>query len=338
MGLTFENNLAETIQDLTNLEATQINDETFYHESTEKGAITIKLMSDSMLEEDIQQLVEQDNILNQKEQEQLINQSFTNVLKAVGKYIPQQRLNEVFPNIQLDNLDQYDYHQSKLKVYILAAEAYNTLKETVRGDETGGFTTPAATLTQGNESTIYANVSEKRLILVSEVSTDVKEKFNLIDNTAVSAEEKEIIEKNVESIITHELLHQLDIGEKFVEPIMESIVEWYAASISDKTNEKYVTDDRITQGYPLEVQALSILIEGLFQEGITEETLNKAFLGGDTDALKELSTKLISRYGEENYTKIAKFRFRKLNDYLNFVKNLEKDKPSQLGAFLKEYS
>ena len=121
---------------------------------------------------------------------------------------------------------------------------------------------------------------------------------------------------------------------------MEGMTEWYAQQISNNEslseNESHINTKAVV-GYEREVGGVSIIMIGLIESGLNPETIDKAFLGNEEDAVAEIKRSLKVKYGEEEAEKILNWNFKSPRESLEYITELEAKQTTGIGGFLRTF-
>ncbi len=345
---TRTDDIEKEVLDKTGLESKPINDYLRHHESEERGTILINLDSDSMLEEDIAQVEKGNTILDASRHTEIVEASFSDTLKTLGGYIPQEKLQRLFPKLDMNNLDSYDFSLSKIKVFILSNDSYEFFNSNLYPDKdaksSGGFTKSTVRSNSGvsGRNEMRVDMSEKKIIVVKELPEPVKDRIERTNGKLpreLTDAEKDLVALNIKATVVHELLHDLDVSIYLPKPLNEGITEWYAQQVTyGEVKDEDIFEERgVWIGYKRETEAVSILINAMLENGINMDVIDKAFLSNNEEATKEVSDFLESRYGVEQVGKIINWEFESPRKSLQFIVDLEAKQDSNIGKFLRNY-
>jgi len=341
----------EEILSKTGLESKPVNDSLFYHESEESGGIIIKVGADSMLEEDIAQMEKGETILNESMHHQVIQESFRDTLKTIGSYIPQDKLERLFPDLNLANLESYDFLSSKIKVFVLSYNdydfLYNNLYPNSKKKYTGGLAlrTVATRPSSLSATEMRVDMSENKVVIVRELQKHTKdylEKTNVNLTRELAVEEKKLISIQLKNTICHELLHTLDVSNDLPRRLNEGITEWYSQQIvngnirGNDATERSIDKD-IVVGYQSVTEGVSIMMSSMLESGVATNTINKAFISSDMESRQKVLDFFIKRYGKENTENIMGWKFESDKEFLQYITDLESNQDSDIGRFLRNY-
>ncbi|MBN1462411.1 MAG: hypothetical protein JW922_01875 [Paludibacteraceae bacterium] len=340
--------VAKEILEKTGLESRPINDSLYFDESEERGGVIIKLDSDSMLEEDLSQMEKGETILEAGRHTQLVRESFRDTLKMLGGYIPQDKLQRLFPGLDLADLESYDFSLSKIRVFVLSNETYDFFNSNLYPDRdkkvSGGFTRPTVSTYSGSFVTteMQVDMSEKKVVVIRELHDATKERIEKEKGKLpreLTDTEKDLIALNIKATITHEFLHDLDVSMDLPKPLREGITEWYAQQVANgEVGVNDVIEDKgIWVGYKNETEGVSILMTAMLESGVDMDTIDKAFLTSDAESRKQVVNFLTNRYGTEQAERIMGWKFESPRKSLQFIVDLESKQNSEIGRFLKAY-
>lgn len=343
-----EGRIYNEVLDKTGLESKRINDYLRYHESEEQGGVIIKLESVDMFEEDLSKLEKGETLLNRDYHAQIIRKSFEDTLRMIGSYVPLEKLQRLFPGLDLASLDTYDFSLARIRVFVLSSEDYNFLRRTLYPNknekDSAGFTKPTLRSLPGMfvATEILVDLSEKKNVVVNELHEITKnyleEQYGKLPRELTEAE-MVLVALNIKALIIHELMHNLDLATDLPGPLMEGVTEWYAHRIAnDEVGENYTFEDRgMLVGYEDETEGVSILMMAMLENGISMDTIDKAFVSAEAQPQQQILDFLIKRYGTDQAKKIMEWDFKSPEESLQFIIDLESKQDSNLGEFLKTY-
>ncbi|OGC64493.1 hypothetical protein A2326_03790 [candidate division WWE3 bacterium RIFOXYB2_FULL_41_6] len=286
--------------------------------------------------------------LDKDKHAQLVLESFRDTLKMLGGFIPQDKLQRLFPGLELADLDSYDFSLAKIKVFVLSNEDYDFFRATqypgrdIEGE--GGFTRPTVSSYPGSfvKTEMQVDVSEKKVIVVRELWDTPRE---LIEKEggklprSLTSEEQALIARNIKATLIHEFLHDLDVSTDLPKPFKEGVTEWYAQQVANgiQGGDSLFENRGVVVGYKNETEGVSIIMNTLIEGGITQETIDRAFLSADSESRKSIADFLANRYGDEQADKIMNWRFESSRKSLRYIIELESKKDSDIGRFLRTY-
>jgi hypothetical protein len=258
--------------------------------SKSDGLSVREIWSTDNLEEDLSLLP------NKSEKYQdVINRSLKSILSHYGNYLNPDNLKKTFPNLEVNNIESYDFNNSNIKFFVLKQNDFMTFKEAFEGsgpkvDTTyvGGHKGPSDSidmplkLSNGNQLLHYEilNIGQKELIFTGE------------PNKGES--------RDMEETIRHELLHALGAGKLFfpTSKLNEGVISYYAQkSMSEDEGHSYVNEKLVE--YKEQYKVIDRVLGLTELMGITEETRNKALLGNDPASVEELKNALTAEMGHE---------------------------------------
>jgi hypothetical protein len=346
--MEFEPNpIAQKILESTGLETRQVGTDLYYHESAKLGAVLIHVFSDAQFEEDIAQMPKERTVLTPSEHIEILQHAFEDTLKMIGAALPQHRLERYFPNLSLDSIDEYNFKDSKIKVFVLSSNDYEKLfkeheqDENIRHSAVSVADVVPHTDTLGPRE-LEVNLSDIKVEVISEVDPHMKHLVpdaKDLDVSAISPETKKLIAENIKSRAIHELLHDLGVAIGLKDELREGITEWYAHQIADGelTDENFYEDKGSLMGYYLETGGVSVILNALMEAGVSIDVLDKAFVSNKTSARNTVFDALRDRYGIDNVKRLITWDFDNVQEAFDFICDLEEDKGSNIGNFVKEY-
>ena len=330
-----ENSAVSEIFEKTGLESEPINDYLYYHESEEMGGIVIKVVTDSHLEEDLAQMKKSETVLGVEAHTRIIHECFKDTLELLGRYIPSDKVERMFPGINLAAPDGYDFSTAKIKVFVLSNEDFEFFEENFyQNIETGnlaGLVTP--TVRHFNDPSLSkkmnVDLSEKKIITVKEIgryASHIAKKVSEGSSKDLTESDIEQIELNLKRVVIHEFIHSLDVSSDLPDQFNEAVTEWYTREVLNGESGDKVQLYMNNEGgmYEKLVDGMSILVNSMLEEGMHSITIDKAFLSGDPESRQELTNFLSKRYGSDEADRIMKWRFSSAAKFLDNMEWLER--------------
>lgn len=343
-----EGRISKEVLDKTGLDSKRINDYLRYHESEEQGGVIIRLESRNMLEEDLGQLGKGETLLDSNRHTKIIKDAFEDTLRILGNYVPKEKIQRLFPGLDLASLGTYDFSLSRIRVFILSSENYNFLNQALYPDKdkksSGGFTVPTAIPFPGSFVTteMQVDLSGKKIVVIKELHEITKnyleEQYGKLPRELTEAE-MVLVALNIKAVIIHEIVHNLDVAIDLPNPLNEGVTEWYAQQIANQniSENNGFEDNGVPAGYPKETKGVSILMMAMLENGVSMDTIDRAFISADAQSRQQILDFLIKRYGVDQVEKIMKWDFKSPRESLKFIIDLESNQDSNLGEFLKTY-
>lgn len=330
-----ENSAVSEIFEKTGLESKPISDYLYYHESEENGGVIIKAVSDSNLEEDLAQMEKGETVLGAEAHARIIREAYKDTLKLLGDYIPHDKVERLFPGIDLADLDAYDFTAAKIKALVLSNEDYEFFEsnffQNSENRNSGGITTPTVAKSLDSElsNRVQVNLSQKNLIVLKELGRYVSHLSKKIESGSakdLTEADRDQISLNLRRVVIHEFLHSLDVSMDLPYEFTEAITEWYTREVLNGVSEERVVLDKNSYGgmYENMVEGMSILVNAMLDSGMPSETVDKAFLASDAESRQKIVDFLNDRYGKEEADKIMKWRFSSSEKFLVTVAWLER--------------
>ncbi len=322
-------------------------DETIFMGDGEEGSVDVIITSFSNLEEDISMMDLEATILSKEEHKKILQDVSYEIVKKIGEYVPQDKIQRLFPGLDLSEIDSYDFSRSKIKLFILSPNDYRTVFSEMypseKTEKTGGRVFIPNIVRKG----IYVNkeigvdLSENKLIIINERVPKTKEnkqeyQIGISDDIK---DVKDILSDHIRRVTAHELIHLLNVADGFPNPLKEGITEWYAQQIVNHWYDKdgVVTNENFPVGYSDITPCISILFNAAMESGIDGSVIDKAFISNDKQSRKQFYDYLFIRYGEESADKIWNWSFERKENPLKYIVDLESKKDSNIGRFLKKY-
>ncbi len=334
----------ERVKSIADLDSRPLSDEARMEIDAlgnERGII--ETFSSDTLEEDLANMeLTGRYALPEKMRNETIKSAVTKVLQELGPYIPQEKLNLLFPGLDLASVEGYDLSNSRIRFHILPDDDYKVLHQTLNGGKgtsgSGGFTpvgiSPAV---YPLADTITAvNMGEKRPIIVAEGDPT----NSYIGPIPAKDEIVQQLKRDLEAKLIHELLHNFDVGEGLPKKMKEGVVEWYTQGIvaGDITDENYYEKPKVPLAYFRETEAVSLLLTALIDSKMVDiDTVDKALVSGDKTARIQLAGSITKRYSLEEAERILTWGYRSGRQALAHIVGLEARQDSQLGEFLRTF-
>lgn len=302
----------------------------------------VETYSTDTLEEDVANMeLSGKYVLSEELRRETIKTATVKVLQEIGPYIPKEKLQLLFPGINLDSLVDYDIENSRLRFYILPDEDYRIfhglLNASTKPSGSGGFTSVGVRPAQYPlvDTITTVNMGEKRIIVVAEGDPS----NSYIGPIPASEKITKQLQAELEAKLVHEIIHNFDVAEGLPKKMKEGIVEWYTQGIArgDITNENYYEKSDIPLAYYYDTEAVSYMLTAMLENGVELDTIYKAFISGDKSAGVELSAFLVKRYGIEEATKILEWQYKNGRQALSHIISLEAVQDSRLGKFLRDF-
>jgi hypothetical protein len=345
--------LAQKIKPLTGLEnpLTSTSDNSREYDSDKVGVIRVEVIANDQLEEDISQMEKTRTLLSEKEHQQIIHSAFIDTLQEIGQFVPQSKLERLFPGLDLNNsnwVSQYDFDSAKIRVFVLSSYSFEEFMDESRPENEednqglGGFTSAEVRSYLKEEGPVRMRVdlTKKKIIVLKEVQKDAQDELKIKKTQWLSRvfteKEKEVIKTSLKEVMVHELIHLLDVASEMPQPLMEGVTEWYAQRIINRDLPNYYERSKVEPSYKYETGAVSILMIAMLDNGFNLEDIDKAFVGKDEQEANKVGKFLKDRYGEENVRKIMNLNFKGSKAFNNFLIGLEIKQGSDFGELMKK--
>ncbi len=349
--------IASIISAKTGLEAKPVGDDLWYHDSDENGRILILVRSDEALEDDLSQFEHGETLLPRERQTQIIHEGYAATLNLIGKYVPQAKIQALFPKLDLEDLNSYDFTLSKIRLFIFSEADFDYLyrnmfplynKSPAEYKEyeddiksTGGIT--VLNVDEGPSSLVknemHVDISERKVIVLRETNIRLREYIEEQGKLPreLTQYEQEIVAKHVKGKVAHELIHNLDVARGLPMELMEGVTEWYAQQVlGENVLENAITNRKdVMTGYGKATATVAILIEALLESNVGMNTINSALISNDIQARENVAKALAKRYGAGQAEVIFEWRFIDAEMALRYVADLECRHDSKVGAFLR---
>lgn len=328
-------------------DARRVHDSLYYAEPEQDPTFVELLGSSSILEEDLSQIAGGETFFDEATHKRIIRDALRETVRFVGKYVPQDRLNEIFPGFKLEDIDIYDFLHTKISVFILSDKTFNEFWSTyipdVKWVPDGYTATPSSFSPKGQFElpSIFLDLSERKIIVAKEVYAATLEKVkkeHKVPGAVLSEKDRRIIELNLKLLIAHESLHILNVAWDLPRPFKEGVVEWYAQQIIESSSGDYFYKNKRTQiKNPHETEGISILMTAMLENGVSRDTVDRALIASDREARGEIRDFLSNRYGKEATDRILAWDFESTTKSLRFIMSLESRQDSDIGRFLRAY-
>jgi len=326
--------IAKKCGDIREEEITQISDQDYKGLDKLAGTIYYRLYN---LEVECDDLSYAENIgeriLSKEEQKMIIESAFTETLLFISKYIPKDRIIATFPNIDLERIEEYDFSNSLLSVFILSDEAFNLIRISEDAPHSDllnkngyhiGTHVPDPEPKDGPLGpTKYINTSGKNLIIIKAGGTPTNHLSTDVGKNQWPQEYKQQIAEEIRATLIHELLHDLQIGAQFNHELKEALVEYTSVLINLKNRPGQST----SLAYSTGVAFIGKLLK--MGESSSEELLQiYVSLNENSKPIgKRIANTLEEKYGQPATKRILNFEFRDMEDAFNFISNLELQEP-----------
>lgn len=174
-----------------------------------------KLITYDHLEADIALNFDQEKILPKAEREAVYENAAKDILLHYGKFIDSEIRDTIFPGIDMDRINEYDFKNSTLSIFFVDTE---TMQEIALATERKH--TPWAINIRGKE---YGHPIQ---YAGNEMASSNKSNLIIIDKDIVEQKGGIEVHKGLESVLRHELLHALRIGSNLSPELEEGLVTY----------------------------------------------------------------------------------------------------------------
>lgn len=324
--------------------------ETIFLGDNEEGSVDVIITSFSQLEEDLSMMDLEETILDKEEYKEILAGVCYELVKKIGEYVPEDKIHRLFPGLDLSAIDSYDFSRSKIKLFVLSPDDYQTVFSEMFPDRKKETSGGRAFLPNTVGKGIYVNkeigvdLSENKLIILNERMRKTKDLFynendDRGDTENISDEKKEMLRDHIKRVTAHELIHLVDVATDLPQQLREGITEWYAQQIINHwyDSEESVTTENFPVGYSDITPGISILFNSAMESGVDGSIVDKAFISNDKQSRQEIYNRLSLRYGEEAAEKIWNWSFKKREDPLKYIADLESKQDSKMGEFLRNH-
>lgn len=313
------------------------------------GNINVIVTSFSHLEEDLSMMEMEETILRKEEYDKILYDVSKELAKRIGQYVPHDKIQRIFPGLDLSDIDSYDFSRLKIKLFVLSPHDYETVFSNINpnanSDTSLGNAIGANTAVAGffDNKDIYVDLSEKKTILINERVDKVRsisgnEKNNQLDTKDINDDKKEALKDYLRRVVAHELIHLVDAAYDLPPELNEGITEWYTHQIINRwyNKEGIVNTENVGfVGYPEITSCIAILFNVALENGIDGSVIDKAFISNDKESRKEIYRYLSSRYGVEAAYEIWHWFLG--SSPLKYIVDLESKQDSKMGEFLRNY-
>lgn len=320
----------EKVQQLSGLDnLQQINDMILYSESEETGGIFVELGSENMLEEDLSSISEK-GFFTKKEIDLITKDAYVDLLARFGAYVDPDRLAYLFPGLDLENVQDYNFVHSRIRMFVLPSRTHREIHSIIYDDPQFSGASYATAIRKDVQSELacsdrFVNISERTLIVMNEtyVYEEIFQDKDIYLH-GLTGTEKDIAEFYLYEGMIHEIVHKLGIFDDITHSISEGMVELWANIVA---REKYANRPEILERacitcYIAETDALIILMSILQHEGFDLEVLEQAFIAKNNRAREMIYSHLLDIYGEEAVDKIFTIDFDSADQYWDHVASL----------------
>lgn len=227
----------------------------------------------SQLEDDLSQMPKRETILSPEKHSEIVVGAYKDTLKNLGAYIPYERVQQLFPGIDLNNINDYDFKNARVHTVILQKDDFALVREALEEKAEGGFTAQQEdyTIVDYQTKRINLNVATKSLLVIED------------DPTA----------QHLREVTVHELEHALNVGYRLPDPLREGVVEWYRCAVTAQIDE---TNFTLNSHRKIEVEIADKVIHDLLESGLPMHEINQILLRTNTQDMEILKQKLSKKY------------------------------------------
>jgi len=322
--------IAAKCGDVDRNELIQMSDQDFKGPDTSGGTTYYRLYNLETEHEDLSYAQDVgERILSRDEQENVIKSAFIETLQFISKYIPNERILATCPNLDLEKIDEYDFKSSLLSIFILSDVAFNLIKvsdETPHSDllnKSGyhiGTNTPDIEPKDGPLGpTKYINTSKKSLIVIKERGTVTNHLSTNFGRNRWPEEYKAQIIEQVQSVLIHELLHDLRIGTQFNDELEEALVEFTSILINLQSRPGKSSQTAYSTG-------VAFIEKMLLMGEFSSDELLRVYVSLNEESKtigKRITQTLERKYGLDSTKRILNFSFTNMNGAFDFISMLE---------------
>lgn len=290
---------------------TKIDEDKTYRYSDPHETFFVVLRSFEQMEEDLAQMPKSEGLLSETRHQEIVKEAYLDVLQTYGQYLNLEILNEVFPGLDVNHPESYNFRDSNFKPFILSRKDYYLYKGAhypASSDKSGdriaaeAFGAPQAK----NEAPIWGDVLEvnippRSVAVINEAPPEITT-GDLLPVTRESPAYMKRVEDNLRSRVRHELLHVLGAGQGFTKPIREGIVEYYASISGIERDETPVI------GWDESTKFVALLVRFLMNDGMSREEIDKAFVGSSESDLKKIEASFTLKHGKDIKEIVAEFK------------------------------
>lgn len=170
------------------------------------------------IEEDLANF-DEEKLISPEVKERSITNACRDVLTNYGRFISREKLDKVFPGIDINNLEEYDFKNAKFKTFILDDEAFKEFRKAI-GDDEDYVGLHLGGQVEGNKSLFYPRYTFKSELASLIVVKGSKEHLDYIEVGRLP---------NLENTLRHEILHSLDVGKFLHNDYLEEGLVTYLA-------------------------------------------------------------------------------------------------------------
>jgi len=127
----------ERVRSIADLDSLPLSDEARVEiDALGNGQGIIETYSSDNLEEDLANMeLTGRYTLPEKVRNETVKSAVAKVLQELSPYIPQEKLNLLFPGLNLTSIEDYDLSNSRIRFHILPDDDYKALHQTLNGDK-----------------------------------------------------------------------------------------------------------------------------------------------------------------------------------------------------------
>jgi hypothetical protein len=256
----------------------------------------------------------------QKSLKDLVEDCYKNTILKVYPYIDPILIKNLFPGIDLSNIESYDFSKTQIDLYVLSREEIREFNKK-RGQmaDVGGYSIYCLNIEKRKEL-----IGGKPVIVISERVIEAEREKDLTEK------ERDILLKmRYSALLTHEFLHTLGIGIKNENSksfyLAEGFTEYLTYTVSNSGNPLYCKYSELFFKYPPGYTHVTLgvryLVKSLRENGISWTILIKGFGRSLKEELDIIWDKLTEIYGPKGVE--------------NIIKNI-KEKPYRFNVYMKD--
>jgi len=311
-----------------------VNDFIGFTESDERGGRFVVLHSQDMLEEDLSQMETRQTLIGSEKIAYCTNSALFATLAFFGDKVDRKKLSRLLPDIDIAEVEKYDFSKSRIKFITLAHEDFENIAEACFPDKDSTLLPWAFTfMPEKHDSNSLAktdikiDISNKTFVILDEVPVVVKESLEKTGPWPrdLTQQDQDYILINLEACAVHEIIHTLDVGNDLPRPFCEAVTEWYKQQILREHYTEKEIKEKTLVGYDASTEAVDILVTNLIKHGLGINDVDSAFIRGDSDSREHMLCVLKEHYGEKNADRIFNWDFKNGREALTSMLKFEHD-------------
>lgn len=265
--------------------------------------LPVEPFSWDQLEEDAT-LLEDELSLSKEEIDQIVSDSYLSVVKYFHGVVDDSVLLNIFPGIDLNEPEKYNFKDAAIKTLVLPSDVYT---------EALNLNNDGASLYDGvtslDDGKFLVNMTRKSLIVVRDPWAHMVDKAKRLGVKNIDL--SDLNKYFLTSCVTHECIHKLEsVPNVFTAGFSEGNIDLYAKMIimkeyKDSGLASIITDE-LLPGYSFLMESAAIMHEILLAEGINMHDLQRIMLGYDRESEKLIENIIDGLGGKDLYGNLTR--------------------------------